>query len=678
MVQTGNPLNPNRSLRAATLTAALLLACLGLACQTDDPTPTVEPVTVAVPTNTPTSTLVPTAAPDPTATATHTPAPTATATPIPTTATQPTATATPSTDPRDLPTATPIPPTETPIPTATPPPTSTPVPPTPLPPTATPTAAPEITALPTTVPTTKIAPLPVTGAYGGTIKTAVPQSAPHQDIHKSVSPILAGWGPGIAYSRIFRYRWLEPTAPNSGVDALATRYDPLASPSAHEIICDLCESWELEAESTLTINLRRDVQWQLTNPQLGRNLTAADVVYSIDRLGDPKLPNSHLVNTIAEATVIGDDALQIRLTVPDAEIFDKLADARFAIVAPEAVALDGDLTQGPTIGTGPWILDSFDRNRMQFTANPDYFIPELPLLDGIDVEVVADPQVRITTLRTGQLDLLQPALNEMIPAVERFEELRWTQSHDPSVGIEVAFNTSRGELASLPLRTAIFKSWDPNALIDSAHHGQSFISAGLPFNDPAWLLPESEIEPFFNDRPGLLELLDGYQVPNGIILTIRVGEFGDEYIRTAQSLAAAMRSLGLIVSVERVSTRTFGEDIWSFGEYDIYVGASPPQSSATSMLFAIHHSRGPWNTTKYAAERLDTLIEQQSIELNPLVRRDLLHEIQREILNGAHLFRPAARVSHWVWWSHLQNIAPNTYRSDSFWLTRMWLGDRVR
>ena len=55
----------------------------------------------------------------------------------------------------------------------------------------------------------------------------------------------------------------------------------------------------------------------------------------------------------------------------------------------------------------------------------------------------------------------------MIPAIERFEELRWDQSHDPSAGIEVAFNTSRQVLDSQPLRHAILKSWDPISLIDS-------------------------------------------------------------------------------------------------------------------------------------------------------------------------------------------------------------------
>ena len=668
----------NGLVRAATLSSALLLVWIGLACQSDEPTATPAPIVVVQATNTPvpTSTTEPTETPQPTATATNTPVvPTATPTLTPTTTVDPTATSTATPLPS---TATPIPPTETPEPT--PEPTSTPVPPTPtpIPPTATPTSVPQVTLSPTISPDEPLQPLPVSGVRGGTLKTAVPQSAPHQDIHKSVSPILGAWGPGIAYSRLFRYRWLEPKEPNSGIAALANRYDPQASTSAYEIICDLCESWQLGSDATLTVKLRPDVPWHLSDPQLGRNLTVEDVVYSINRLNDPKLPNYHLVNTIAEARATGDDTLQIQLTLPDPEIFDKLADARFAIVAPEAVDLYGDLTQGPTIGTGPWILDSFDRSRMQFVANPDYFIPELPLLDGIDVGVVADPQVRITTLRTGQLDLLQPALNDMIPALERFDELRWAQSHDQSAGIEVAFNTSRSELNSLQLRTAILQSWNPDELVESLHQGQSFMSVGLPSNDPTWLLPQSEIEPFFNNRSKLMELLDGYRVPRGVVLTIRVGEFGDEYVETAESMATAVQALGLIVSVERVSTRTFGEDIWSFGDYDIYVGAPPPQSSTTSMLFAVHHSKGPWNTTKYASEKLDTLIELQSVELDPALRRDLMHEIQREILNGAHLFRPGAKVLHWLWWAHLQNVAPSTFRADSFWLTRLWFGERVR
>ena len=510
------------------------------------------------------------------------------------------------------------------------------------------------------------------------IKIAVPHPPPHQDIHKSVSPIIAGWGPGIAYSRIFRYQWVAPGAPQGGLEGLEGRYDPLASVSAHQIVCDLCESWELDSEGTLSVKLRSDLDWHVSNPILDRNLNADDVVYSINRFSYPTMPNSYLANTIANASAVASDTVQIDLTLLDAEIFDKLADARFAIVAPEAVNLNGDLTQGPTIGTGPWMLDSFGADRMRFAANRNYFIPELPLLEGIEIVTIEDPKVRITSLRTKQLDLVQPDLDELLPALERFSDLRWVRSHDPSSGVEIAFNTNHSPLNSAVTRTAIMKAWNPNFLVETLHRGQSFISVGLPLHNPEWLLPTAEIDAFFDDRAGVLELLEGHEVPEGSTVQIRVGEFGDTYIETATSLARAINSIGIDVSVERISTRTFGEDVWGSGYYEAYVGAPPPQSSTTSTLFTVHHSAGPWNTTGYASAVLDSLIEQQTIELNPEKRRELILEIQREILRGAYLFRPGARVLHWVWWSNINNVAPSTFRADSFWLTRLWLNDVAR
>ncbi len=518
----------------------------------------------------------------------------------------------------------------------------------------------------------------MSGARGGTLKTAVPQPAPHQDIHQSVSPVLAAWGPGIAYSRIMRYQWIAPGAPEHGIDALGTAYDPNLSASARQIVCDICVSWEMVEPTSLSITLRDDVRWHDPELQIERNLTAEDVVFSINRLRNAKIINSHLVNTVAGIEAVSDNTIEITLLIPDAEILDKLADARAAVMAPEVLEDSNDLIRGPTVGTGPWVMESFDAGRMRFAANRDYFIPELPLLDGLNIAVVPDAQTRVAAFRTGQLDLIQPGLADLMAAVERFDEMRWTTSHDASAGIEVAINTNREVLDSPMFRAALMKAWDPIGLIDTLHSGQSFVSAGLPIHDPDWLLPADEVASYFNDRSGLMEILDGYRAPVGTLLNIKVGEFGESYIRTAHSIANAIRAVGLLASIERVSTRVFAEDIWINGDYDIYVGAPPPQSSTTSTLFAVHHSAAPWNSTGYSTDNLDRLIEMQAIELDAENRRDLLLEIQREIFDGAHLVRAAANVSHWLWWSHLQNVAPNTFRADSFWLTRLWIGERVR
>ena len=167
-------------------------------------------------------------------------------------------------------------------------------------------------------------------------------------------------------------------------------------------------------------------------------------------------------------------------------------------------------------------------------------------------------------------------------------------------------------------------------------------------------------------------------LPRGIIINIRVGEFGEDYINTALSLAEAIDRLGLIARVEAVSTQHLRRRDLERGRLRRLRGRTSTTHQRKLSVVRYPPFGGPWNTTGYSTEELDALIESQAVELDPLVRRELVLEIQREIFRGAHLFRPAASVSHWLWWTHLRNVAPSTYRADSTWLSRLWLADRVR
>ena len=520
---------------------------------------------------------------------------------------------------------------------------------------------------------------PVRGERGGVINLAVPQPAPNQDIHRSVSPILSGWGPGIAYSRLFRYRWISPDEGNMDIQPFETRYDPSSSVSAYEIKCDLCESWSLEDDLTLRVKLKNNIRWQYVAPLSGRDFDASDVVYSLDRLSNRSFPNSRLLNTVSEVIAEDDRTVVIRTAVPDAEILEKLADARAAIVAPEAVDVQGDLIRGPTVGTGPWILDEFSSFSMVFIANPDYHIRELPLADGLRISVIPDEQTRIISLRTGQLDLVESPADRLIEAVERFPDLRWRSVHDAAAGVEIALNSNRAPFSDISVRRAVMKAWDPYELIDDIHYGQSFVGAGLPLTHPTWLLPQSEVLEYFNDvEAARLLIASNEDLATTDEVVVTVGEYGDAYVESAISLADTMTSIGIDARVERVPTRVFGDDVWIGGDYDVYVGAAPPQSSVTSMLFSIHHTEGPWRSTGYKSPDLDALIELQTVEFDAARRREYLLDIQRLIFDGAHRFNVAAQVSHWVWWSHLHNVAPNSNRADGFWLTRLWFTDRVK
>ena len=289
--------------------------------------------------------------------------------------TLPTASPTPTTNPTAAviipPTVTPIStPTPTPIPNA---PTTTPTSvaptaatPTPEPETPTPAPTPAATAVavpsPAAIPTP-----PPQGApkRGGTLNLEAARDIAHQDVHQDVSPALAAWGPGVAYSRLLR---LE-SGPDVGAPSLALE-------------CDLCQDWTMESPTSYLFQLRPDARWQNIAPVGGRPVTSGDVIFSYQRQSDPDFPNSALLRNIESIEALGTDTLRVNFKLPDADALLSLADGHSKIVAREAVQANGDILNGPTIGSGPWMLEQTAPGDMHsFTRNPDYFEPELPRAD---------------------------------------------------------------------------------------------------------------------------------------------------------------------------------------------------------------------------------------------------------------------------------------------------------
>lgn len=112
-------------------------------------------------------------------------------------------------------------------------------------PIATATAGVPLTSIPKPAPQPS-APTPIVGARrGGTLTIVSREAIAHQDVQQEVSPALATWGPGLAYSRLLRFK----TGPDVVVPSLAVE-------------CELCESWEMPDETTFVFRLRDDVLWQ--------------------------------------------------------------------------------------------------------------------------------------------------------------------------------------------------------------------------------------------------------------------------------------------------------------------------------------------------------------------------------------------------------------------------------
>ncbi|MQX36339.1 ABC transporter substrate-binding protein [Roseospira navarrensis] len=189
-------------------------------------------------------------------------------------------------------------------------------------------------------------------------------------------------------------------------------------PGTTDLVTDLAESFEVSEDGTVyTFKLREGVTFHN-----GREMTAADVKYSLDRVVNPETQspgagffdsiegfeaaNSGEADGLSGIEVVDDDTVRFHLSRPDAPFLHKLA-LNFAHVVPrEAVEEYGaDFGKNP-VGTGAFMLDEWTLGqRVVFARNPDYYHEGIPRLDRIVFEVGQEPIVATLRLQRGEVDI---------------------------------------------------------------------------------------------------------------------------------------------------------------------------------------------------------------------------------------------------------------------------------
>lgn len=180
----------------------------------------------------------------------------------------------------------------------------------------------------------------------------------------------------------------------------------------------LAESYVISDDGmTFTFSLRPGVKFHN-----GREMTASDVKYSLDRVTDPvtQSPGAGFFGAIAGydamadgtatalegVTVIDPTTIEIKLSRPDATFLHVMA-LNFASVVPQegVEAANGDFGKMP-VGTGAFKLGAWTiGQRLVFEKNADYWRAGLPYLDTVTFEVGQEPIVALLRLQNGEVDV---------------------------------------------------------------------------------------------------------------------------------------------------------------------------------------------------------------------------------------------------------------------------------
>ena len=216
---------------------------------------------------------------------------------------------------------------------------------------------------------------------------------------------------------------------------------------------------------TFTVRIRPGIYFT-DDPAFGgkpRELVAADYVYSIKRLFDPRWKSPHL-STIEEDQIIGIDALrqsalagkpfdydrdvpgmraldrytlQFKLRAPNPRFADHLSDASVVgAVAREVVEANLDRTMEHPVGTGPFKLGRWNRSSLiVLDRNPGYrdqYYDEqapaddplaqtavaklkgrkLPMVDRVEVSIIEEAQPRWLSFLNAEMDVTEQVPEE--------------------------------------------------------------------------------------------------------------------------------------------------------------------------------------------------------------------------------------------------------------------------
>lgn len=398
----------------------------------------------------------------------------------------------------------------------------------------------------------------------------------------------------------------------------------------------LAESYEASADGmTYVFKLRPGVKFHN-----GREMTAEDVKYSLDRVTNPKTqsPGAGFFGSIkgydaissgsAEAlegvTVVDPLTVKIELTRPDATFLHVMALNFASVVAKEAVdAAGADFGRQP-VGTGAFKLAEWTLGqRVVFERNKDFWRQGLPYLDQITFEIGQEPIVALLRLQKGEVDVpgdgIPPAkfAEVMADPAQKARVIEGGQLHTGYI----TMNVTIAPFDKVEVRQAV------NMAINKKRITQIINNRAVPANQP---LPPSmpgydkSYEGYAFDQAKAKELLASAGLKDGFETELFVMNT-DPNPRIAQAIQQDLAAIGIKASIQSLAQANViaagGEKdqapmIWSGGM--AWIADFPdPSNFYGPILGCAGAVQGGWNWSWYCNEDLDKLAAQADSMADP-------------------------------------------------------------
>lgn len=420
----------------------------------------------------------------------------------------------------------------------------------------------------------------------------------------------------------------------------------------------LVERWEFTNDTTLLLRLRQGVRFHNLSPANGREFTAADAAWNLERLRRPGATYIWKGNLekLDKIEPIDKYTLKITLKNPFGPVLFYLRgnySAAQVMLAKDVEEKGGedaykDLANG--VGTGPFMISKYTPGVSGLAVrNPDYWRKGLPYMDAVDVAIVRDSATVIAAYRTGKADF--PMETGSFLTLSQRKDIERTNSNltfttrSDAYPLSLILNVNRAPFTDVRVRKAIFLTMDREETLQVNLGGGGHNSGPLDWKDyPGWTWSSEELMKREGYRPkntpaGQQDIAEaqrimrelGYGPSNRLKIEAEgISQFASINLTNTEVAKSELQKIWIDVNIKLVDTvQWFDQD--NSGDFLFRArGFSAPQEPY-GQLFTRNHSRGGRNTQRFKDAEFDRLLDEASVSLDTGKRKKLILQAQERL-----------------------------------------------
>ncbi len=448
----------------------------------------------------------------------------------------------------------------------------------------------------------------------------------------------------------------------------------------NNIVPDLAETWTVSADhKTYTFTLRKGVKFSN-----GREVTAQDVKYSIERIYDPatKSPNTWIFDGVIQGTpamlkgeakelsgirTLGPSQVRFTLEQPLGHFLALLTMPQAFVMAKEEVERWGADYVSHPVGTGPFVLKEWRRqDRIILEANPNYFGGK-PYLAGQEIRIIPESSTREAEFKAGRLDSMG------VPTAtfqQWVTDPQWkpyiTRSAEVMINY-LGFNFKRKPFDDVRVRRAFAYAIPRKQILEQVFNGTGVVAHGpIPPGLPGY---NAKIAALPYDPSKAKALLAEAGFANGLDAEMLITPTTNNQ-RLFGILQAALRGVNINLKPafrERAAyfraRRTGDFDVARADWWADYLDAE-------NFLYPLFHTGNHWSS--YSNPAVDAVIDRARATVDPAERVRLYQQAEQLIIADmpwVFLWHDTSYGVHQSWLMGLKSF-PTPRRTLQIWVNR--------